>query len=81
MLNIKDAGREGERPGPPASTETRIKVKAILHCSNCGYHKTFTRMFERKDLDQLVVSTKVMAWAACPGDCGDLVEFSLEVEV
>ncbi len=79
MLNIKDAGREGGRTSPPASTETRIKVKAILHCSNCGYHKTFTKMFERKDLDQLVVSAKVMDWAAC--DCGDLIEFSLDVEV
>jgi hypothetical protein len=79
MLNTKDAGREGERPGPPAGNESRIKVKAILHCPNCGYRKTFSKMFERKDLDQLVVSAKVMAWAAC--DCGDLIEFSLDVEV
>ncbi len=79
MLNSKDAGREGERPSPPAGSESRIKVKATLHCPNCGYNKTFSRMFERKDLDQLVVSAKVMSWAAC--DCGDLIEFSLQVEV
>ncbi|NMC08247.1 MAG: hypothetical protein GYA24_23780 [Candidatus Lokiarchaeota archaeon] len=78
MLNSKDAGTGREQPSPPASSDSKIKVKAILHCSNCGYHKTFSRMFDRKDLDQLVVSAKVMSWSAC--ECGELVEFSLEVE-
>nr|MDO8113409.1 hypothetical protein [Candidatus Sigynarchaeota archaeon] len=79
MLNIKDATPEGGSQQSASPNDTKIKVKAMLLCPSCGYKKVFKNQFDRKHLDQLVVSAKVMAWAAC--DCGDLIEFSLELEI
>ncbi|MHA1368900.1 MAG: hypothetical protein ACTSWN_01220 [Promethearchaeota archaeon] len=59
--------------------DSKIVVKAIISCSNCGYKKVFKKTFDRDSLDMLVVSAKVMAWSVC--DCGKLVEFSMEFSI
>ncbi len=56
-----------------------IGVKATLSCPGCGSVKRFKNTFDRKHLDMLVVSSKVMAWSVC--DCGELLDFSLEFEI
>ena len=79
MLNTRDATKENDSPSSPSPSDSKIKVKAMLLCPSCGYKKMFKNQFDRKHLDQLVVAAKVMAWAAC--DCGDLIEFSIELEI
>ncbi|HME51882.1 MAG TPA: hypothetical protein VKM55_06675 [Candidatus Lokiarchaeia archaeon] len=79
MLNTKNTTREAsDRKEAPVEAE-KIKVKATLECPSCGYKKTFKNAFSRKQLEQLVVAAKVMSWAAC--ECGDLLAFSLELEL
>ena len=68
-----------EKQVPLEKKGSLIRVKATLACPSCGYSKSFKNQFDRKDLDMLVVSAKVMAWSAC--DCGELVDFSLEFEI
>ena len=79
MLNTKNAtGEAGERKGS-LEESGKIKVKVTLECPSCGFKKSFKNAFTRNQLEQLVVAAKVMSWAAC--ECGDLLAFSLELEL
>ncbi|MHA1684326.1 MAG: hypothetical protein ACTSUE_25540 [Promethearchaeota archaeon] len=68
-----------EKEGDDSPSESKILVKAVLACPNCGYRKAFKNKFDREEMEMLVVSAKVMAWSVC--DCGELIEFSLEFEI
>lgn len=71
------SGAKNGQPEPLAPG--KIRAKATLACPSCGYKKVYKNVFDRDNLDMLVVSSKVMAWMAC--DCGELIEFSLEFDI
>ena len=79
MLNTKNTAESSDRKDSSPVDAEKIKVKATLECPSCGFKKSFKNAFSRKQLEQLVVAAKVMSWMAC--DCGDLLNFSLELEI
>ncbi|MHA1792966.1 MAG: hypothetical protein ACTSVI_10010 [Promethearchaeota archaeon] len=71
--------KEHQQGVKPLVIKKKIKVKAILHCSNCGYNKAFKNEFTRENLEMLVVSAKVMSWTTC--ECGEMVDLELIFEI
>ena len=56
-----------------------IKVKAILSCPACSYHKTFKNQFQLKNIENMVVNLKIFDWMTC--SCGELLNLNLEFEI
>lgn len=57
-----------------------IKVKAILSCPTCTYHKVFRNQFRQRDMEQMVVCIKIFDWLTC-SKCGELINLNLEFEI